>query len=306
MSKTVALMLLALLTISGLVMVEAIFAQSVPDFSLKFEAYPYDVPATYDIDPYTGKNVTIEEGHHVRNETIVFTIEKQPYSNLFYNIRYKGHFGEVWTELYSYYEYSSGSLVPQSDSVYTVISIPANYPFVNGAEIDFQVQAVRYKYVKVFISDHPWYPELGGHYEDRFTLSVASGWSSTQTLTFPLILPNVTLLLPENADFNTSDVQLDFVVDRPVSQIEYSLDGKANVTIVGNTTLTGLAEGYHNVTVYATDEVGNTGASETTFFNVEAEEPPEPFPPQLIIAYVIPVAVVLVGLGLLLYGIKRK
>jgi hypothetical protein len=300
-------MLFALLVMSNLVMVEAVFAQSVPDFSLKFEAQPYDVPTTYDIDPYTGKNITIEEGYHVRNETIIFTIKKQPYSNLFFSIRYKGHFGEVWTDLYSYYDYSSGSLVPQSDSAYTVISVPANYPFVNGAEIDFQVQAVRYTYIQVFISDHPMAPlplnEIG-HYEERLTLSGVSGWSETQTMTFPFILPNVTLLLPENADFNTSNVQLDFVVDRPVSQLQYCLDGKANVTVASNTTLTGLPKGYHNVTVYATDEAGNTGASETFFFTIH--EPPEPFPASLAVASSVIVAVVLVGLGLLVYGIKRK
>jgi hypothetical protein len=307
MSKSIVLMLILVLLLSSIVMTRSVFAQSVPEFTLKFAAYPYDVPTIYGIDQYTGNNITIEEGFHARNETIIFTIEKQPYSNLFYNIRYKGHFGEVWTELYSYYEYSSGNLFPQSDSEYTVIYIPANYPFVNGAEMDFQVQAVRYKYVKVFVIDHPWYPELGGHYEDRFALSIASGWSKTQTLNFPLILPNVALLLPKNADFNTSDIQLDFVVDRPVFQIEYCLDGKANVTIVGNTTPTGLAEGCHNVTVYATDEVGNTGASETTYFNVEAEgEPSEPFQSLSIIASVIPVAIVLIGVSLLIYRIKRK
>jgi len=309
MSKTLVLMLFALLVLSGFVMVNSAFAQSVPEFTMKFEAHPYDVPTTYGVDQYTGKNITIEEGYHVRNETIIFTIKNQPVSNLFYNIRYKGHFGESWTEYYSDYNYysSSGDLVPQSSSGYTVITIPAFYPFVNGAEIDFQVQAVQYEYVQVFVSDHPLAPppisEIG-HYEDRFTLSGMSGWSSTQTMIFPLILPNVTLLLPENAVFNTSTVQLDFVVDRPVSQIEYCLDGKANVTVVGNTTLTGLARGYHNVTVYAMDEAGNTGASETIFFNVEVEDSFPVLPMALVLIAVI-VTVVLVGLGLLVYRIKK-
>jgi hypothetical protein len=57
------------------------------------------------------------------------------------------------------------------------------------------------------------------------------------------------------------------------------LDGQNNVTINGNTTLTWLPNGYHNVTVYATDEFGNTGVSKIIYFNVDA-----PFPTALIIA----------------------
>jgi integral membrane sensor domain MASE1 len=61
-----------------------------------------------------------------------------------------------------------------------------------------------------------------------------------------------------------------------------------------------LAYGYHNVTVYATDKLGNIGASETIYFNVEK-------PPTALIAFVvIIVAVVSVGLGLIVYFKKRK
>jgi hypothetical protein len=74
---------------------------SVPEFTLKFEAQPYDLPPTYGIDSYTGKNVTIAEGGHVENKSIVVTIKNQPSSgDLYYNVRYKGHFEESWTELY--------------------------------------------------------------------------------------------------------------------------------------------------------------------------------------------------------------
>jgi hypothetical protein len=71
------------------------------------------------------------------------------------------------------------------------------------------------------------------------------------------------------------------------------------VTVSGNTTLS-LKEGLHSIVVYAEDAVGNTGTSETLFFNVK------PFPTSLIIASSVIVTVVLVGLGLLVYGIKRK
>lgn len=305
MSKLAVLLLITVLALSSLVMVNSASAQSIPEFTISLEAHPYDVPTTYGVDEYTGENITIEEGYHVRNESIVFTIENQPMSNLFFNIRSKGHFGDDWTERYHYDKSSPGDLVPQSNTFgNTMISIPVGYP-VNGAEIDFQVQAVAYHYVEFYVSDHPWYPELGGHYEKRLTLRGTSGWSKTQTMTFPAILPNVTLLLPQNANFTTSDVQLDFSVNQPVSQVEYSLDGGANVTVAGNTTLTGLSNGYHNVTVYAANEDGNRGASETVYFNVEV---PKPSPNWLIIAVIVTVLVVFSVLiaCLLLYFQKRK
>jgi hypothetical protein len=74
------------------------------------------------------------------------------------------------------------------------------------------------------------------------------------------------------------------------------------VTISGNTTLTDLPYGEHNVTVFATDEVGNTGASETIFFSIP--EPPEPFPTSLVVASII--TVIIVGIGLFVYFKKRK
>jgi hypothetical protein len=115
------------------------------------------------------------------------------------------------------------------------------------------------------------------------------------------VSPSVSVLSLVNKTYDLSDVPLHFTVNQPVSQIAYSLDGKENITISGNTTLTGLANGDHNVTVYATDEAGNTGASETIYFNVEA---PEPFPTTLVIAPIASVSII--GVGLLVYFKKRK
>jgi hypothetical protein len=70
--------------------------------------------------------------------------------------------------------------------------------------------------------------------------------------------------------------------------------------VTGNITLTGLSAGLHNVTVYAKDEFGNTGASETVSFNV-AEEP---FPVVPVAA--ASVATIAVGLGLLVYFTKKR
>jgi nitrous oxidase accessory protein NosD len=127
--------------------------------------------------------------------------------------------------------------------------------------------------------------------------------SKTVTFTVDAISPVVSVLYPENAYVSTEsvvDVALNFTVNEPVSKLAYSLDGQANVTIAGNTTLAGLPFGEHNVTVYAWDTVGNVGASETITFTITESFPVVP----VAVASVASVAVV--GVGLLVYFRKRN
>ena len=111
--------------------------------------------------------------------------------------------------------------------------------------------------------------------------------------------PKVSIRSLENKTYCTPTIPLNFITNEPISQSAYSLDGQENVTIAGNTTLTELSRGDHNITVYAKDEAGNVGASETIWFSVA-----EPFP-------FVPIAtasalVVFVGVGLLVYFRKRN
>ena len=111
--------------------------------------------------------------------------------------------------------------------------------------------------------------------------------------------PNVSFLSTEKA-YTTSEFPLNFTLNESVSKISYVLDGQASVTVVGNTTLTGLTCGAHNVTVYAWDTVGNAGASETVFFTITEPEP-ESFPTTLVIAPIAVVSIVIV-----VYSVKFK
>jgi parallel beta-helix repeat protein len=118
----------------------------------------------------------------------------------------------------------------------------------------------------------------------------------------PKIPPKISLLSPVNQEFNESSVPLLFTVDKQANWIGYSLDGKQNVTVTGNSTINGLTNGLHNVTVYAEDSFGNMGASETIGFTVST---PEPFPVVPVVAAVAVVAVA-AGAGLLVYFKKRR
>lgn len=92
--------------------------------------------------------------------------------------------------------------------------------------------------------------------------------ATTVYFTVDMTPPNVTLLSPVNKTYGSTDVQLEFAVNEKTSWIGYRLDSYANVTITGNTTLTRLPYGPHNVTVYAKDTAGYTSASETVYFTV--------------------------------------
>jgi hypothetical protein len=119
--------------------------------------------------------------------------------------------------------------------------------------------------------------------------------------------PIVSIILPENKTYNATSVSLRFTVNEAGTSISYSLDCQANLTLNGNSTLTGLTYGTHNITVYAADLNGNIGSSETVTFTISDTftiVETEPFATSLIAASIVVVAVV--SAGLLVYFKKRK
>jgi nitrous oxidase accessory protein NosD len=113
------------------------------------------------------------------------------------------------------------------------------------------------------------------------------------------VVPNVLLNNPTNTTYSNGNIELNFVIDKQPLWIGYSLDGQENITIVGNATLTNLAAGIHNITIFSTDSYHNIGMSSTVIFSVE-----NVFPTSIIIAIVI---LAVIGLSsLLLYRRHRK
>jgi hypothetical protein len=126
--------------------------------------------------------------------------------------------------------------------------------------------------------------------------------SSLVVFTVDLMPPIISVLSVENKTYYTSDVPLTVATDEVLSKIAYSIDGHENVNIAGNTTLANLPLGEHSITVYITDEAGNTGTSETIFFTIEK---PSPFSPLLIVT-VSAALLVTISVALLVYFKKRK
>lgn len=81
--------------------------------------------------------------------------------------------------------------------------------------------------------------------------------------------PTTSILSPEDVTYNVTSVPLTFTVDQPTSWMGYSLDGQSNITISGNTTLTGLTDGVHNVVVFANNTLNVMGVSTTTVFTIQ-------------------------------------
>jgi len=127
---------------------------------------------------------------------------------------------------------------------------------------------------------------------------VLTGNSSVQ-FTVDTAPPEIALYSIANKTYSNQNVALSLSLNENVSWIGYSLDKQGITTIRGNTTLTGLYYGSHNIVVYANDTVGNAGLSDTVYFNVA-----KPFPTTQAIASAILIVVVVAGL--LVYFKKRK
>jgi len=124
--------------------------------------------------------------------------------------------------------------------------------------------------------------------------------------------PRILITSPENKTYTTTDgtvdIQLTFILNEPVTWTAHSLDKRPNITMTGNATLIGLSEGVHSIVVYALDTAGNTGASSTVYFSVEAPvhpTPTEPFPPVWYILAAI-ITVIAAGTVVLIYIRKTR
>jgi len=313
MSKRVTLLLIAILTVSSLLMFKTAPASasttpSVPEFTVKYVDASYDVPpkTTSITDPYTNETTTKTIlGYHVEKRAIEVTIENNLGAS-YYNFRYKGRYSGEWSyypsdpdSVRGYNHYDAFSVPCQaSASDYSVITLhflPDSIP--EGGEVDIQVQAIFGNYDAVPYG-HVIY--VGGPTYDFYFTGTTSDWSETVTFTYDLTPPHISILFPQQQDYFTSNVDLTFLANEPLNQTAYSLDGKEKTSILGNTTLTGLPDGSHNVTVYAWDTVGNSGTSTTVAFEVKATF----FTEIIVIATVV--SIILVGIGLLVYFKKRN
>jgi len=85
--------------------------------------------------------------------------------------------------------------------------------------------------------------------------------------------PVFSVLSPENKTYSITDVPLEYTVNSDFYTITYSVDGQENVKIVDNTTLSGLADGVHELTVTVNFRDSNIIESATVWFTVDTTLP---------------------------------
>jgi hypothetical protein len=163
-------------------------------------------------------------------------------------------------------------------------------PGTNSSSFNFTATAADGTYIiKLKVTDSE-----GNHgYADSPNLKVRAQ---------PTITPkrlNILFLTSENQTFIENSLRLNFTVNNSFSKITYSLDGQENATITGNSTISELPHGAHNVTVYVWDEAGNVGASETLRFSIA--QPASNVP--IVVVCSVVVVIVVVGLSV---NLKKK
>lgn len=198
LSKSLILLLIVLLATPSLSLIKPISAQStpkpsVPEFSLAIVARPFDVAPSTTVNPYTGQTAITSQGYHVQNISIDITIRNEP-SVTFYQVQFKGNYGDNWvifSDTNRITPIQLGEYHPQSNSDYTVISIPINSDqplrpsgeqvgsitnFPAGVQINFQVRA---------LMGQPEVKQAGLMGDMVFFNGITGDWSNTQTITTP-------------------------------------------------------------------------------------------------------------------------
>ena len=287
MRKCATLLLITFLVVSSLVMVGSAFAESVPkpstpEFTVKFVNASYTITTT---NSYTG----VDETELVCNDSIEITINNQPFDHsgvqIYYNVRVKPRFEDDWTEVYplgngtssrsgdggfSYALYINHDSTPQSESSCTIIAFPV-------------VPTDLY---------------LASGYDIQRYYSGSEGQEGN-TFAFLSAIP----------DSGQVDFQIQALVGHDSQR--WVIDHPLYPTIGGHFA---PAVAYDGESDWSDTQTITIGESQTSTPEPTTQTSPTPNPheePQqigreAILGIVVTVAVISVGLGLLLYLIKRK
>ena len=122
------------------------------------------------------------------------------------------------------------------------------------------------------------------------------GQSNPVFFSVDTMAPNIVIMIPLNQSYGSTDIQLTFKLNEETKELAYSLDDDAKVPIAGNVSLPALTNGSHRLTLYATDEIGNSGLK-TVYFSIAAF-------PTVMLAAIIAIVVIAVAAGYLF--VKRR
>ena len=122
--------------------------------------------------------------------------------------------------------------------------------------------------------EHETNASIAGTFNPKVNATDTYGnYNDTERIELTVLSSSFTINItsPEDRKYASTCVRLNFTVKpegTALAWIGYSLDGGANVTIAGNTTVGGLSAGGHNIVVYANDTDGNLSVSNIVFFTI--------------------------------------
>ncbi len=131
----------------------------------------------------------------------------------------------------------------------------------------------------------------GSHFITMYANDTSGNMGTSNTVYFSIdsLAPIIEILAPTNTTYDSTDIQLSFKVNENVTSITYSLDGQNQIPLPGNMTVPALTSGSHRLTIYATDEMGNTGIK-TVYFSIAL------FPTVQVIAVVASIVIAIAAL----------
>lgn len=130
---------------------------------------------------------------------------------------------------------------------------------------------------------------------------------STYTISTQLVLGEeefndeileIYIISPENTTYADVDIVLSCEFNKEIVFSSYSINGKENVTFTGDVIIPDLSAGGHKLIVYAQDQYGNAGVSETVVFTIK------PFPSILVMISISLVG--FIGLSLIIHAMRQK
>lgn len=163
----------------------------------------------------------------------------------------------------------------------------------------------------------------GNHTVKAFSTDIQGNTISSRPRTFQVnttIRFSPFLLSPTNTTYNIKEIPFTYSLDESKYVVYNSIDKYSPYRIKGNTTLPELSEDQHTITAIAYDLNGVIYSKQKAFFTIDTSytptsspEPtstpnnePQPVDQQVILGVAVTAVVVLIGLGFLIYLMKRK
>lgn len=121
---------------------------------------------------------------------------------------------------------------------------------------------------------HSWYAFIFDDLEEAAVNNSFSGSYTTDS-----IVPELTIISPENITYSSNSISVQVLSSENLNWSAYNINETGNVTITRiagvfwSSTISGLADGFYNLTFYANDSVGNYNMTEPIYFTVNTSVP---------------------------------